>query len=104
MRHGDVEGEEGVVDLGGFRSRVGVAVTCLPSRRWTCINAKSSLEFAKFLKMQNQYAKLLERCFCEFWQKSRIQKEYAKLFEMLGNENGSSTPLFKTYTDPKVVY
>ena len=26
MRHGDVEGEEGVVDLGGFRSCVGVAV------------------------------------------------------------------------------
>ena len=70
--------------VGVFRSRVGVAADrCLPSRGRTYINAKPPLEFAKFLKMQNQYAKLMERYFCEFWQKSRMEKQYAKLLEML---------------------
>jgi len=56
-----------------MRGTVGVAVArevavdqCLPSCGRTCINAKPPLEFAKFPKMQNQYTKLLERCFVNF--------------------------------------
>ena len=53
--------------IGVFRSHVGVAADrCLPSHRRTCINAKPPMKFAKFLKIQNQYTKLLER-FCKFW-------------------------------------
>ena len=45
MRHGDVEGEEGVLDLGGFRSRVGVTVA--RGSRGRSVFAKSRTELHK---------------------------------------------------------
>ena len=45
VRHGDVEGEEGVVDLGVFRSRVGVAVA--RGSRGRLVFAKSRTDLHK---------------------------------------------------------
>ena len=70
---------------GGFyrawesRSRAGVAADrCLPSHERTLHKCQAYLEFAKFSKMQNKYAKLLERYFVNFGKKTRMQKAICK--------------------------
>jgi hypothetical protein len=59
----------------------------MPSRSRACIYANPSQDFAKLTKMQNPFAKPLDRSFVDFFAKTGIQSSFAKLLEYHGSNN-----------------